>query len=211
MANAGKAAGTVGRIERLRALAEHPNTPEHERNLARHALGRLLKRAAEADREAFAAWAPAWQGEKFQETRGLSLTDITALIRDEIKMLRKIGKQAGATPAGAGALQIPEPIDEAPAEIKIGVRQPHYGLIKISVTGIPEVWGWQRGIVLGSEQWVATGALARLGAELYALGNVYNFDDSDVQADHHHRRYYLNVEAQEPGSKYADRGISHLR
>jgi hypothetical protein len=206
-----KKSGTAGRIERLRALAEHPNTPEHERDLARHALDRLLKRAAETNRAAVTAWAPEWQGEKFADTRGLDLTKITAMIRDEIKMLRKLAKQAAGTPDGAGALAISEPIGEAPAEIKIGVRQPHYGAIKISVTGIPENWGWRRARVNGHEQWVPTAALARLGRELNELGNAYNYDDSDTQRDHFDRRYYLTVCAPEPGSDWVSYSISNVR
>lgn len=36
------------RIERLRALAEHPNTSENEAELARRALARLLKKQPQA-------------------------------------------------------------------------------------------------------------------------------------------------------------------
>jgi hypothetical protein len=201
---------TASRIEKLRALAEHPNTPVHEAEVARHALGRLLAKVAEAGGVAAYSWAPNWQGGKYQDTRHIfDLTVITKLIRDEIKLLRKLGKQAQAAPADA-ALKLLDPIGDAPAEIKIGVRQPHYGSIKISVTGIPQAWGWRWGRDdYGQERWMPTDALRALGRELKALGEAYDYDNSDAMADHFDRRFYLNVEAAEPGSQWVSHGIGH--
>jgi hypothetical protein len=205
--------GTASRIEKLRALAEHPNTPEHEADLARHALTRLLKKAevqAEATRY---AWAPKWQGAKYQDTRDIyNLTVITKRIRDEIKLLRKLGKQAAA--ANGSEIKSFDPIGDAPASIKIGVRQPHYGSIKISVTGIPQDWGWRWGRRNAwdgdtCERWLPTDALEALGRELAVLGNAYNYDNSDIMTDYFDRRYYLNVDAAEPDSEWCSHGIGY--
>lgn len=205
---------TTSRIERLRALAEHPNTPEHEANLARHALARLLKKAETQRETARYTWANKWEGGKYQDTRGLSLTEVTKLIRDEIKLLRKLGKQAAAT--DGAALKSFDPIGDAPAAIRIGVRQPHYGSIKISVTGIPQEWGWRwgkRDAWEGDtcERWIPTDALEALGRELRMLASAYNYDNSDIMTDYFDNRYYLNVDAAEPDSEWCSHGIGYAR
>lgn len=179
------------RIERLRALAEHPNTPEYEAELARHALARLLKKHADRAQ----TWTPRnWLGEKYEATSKLSMTDLTARIRDEIKLLRKLGKQAQAG-ASEGALKISEPIGDAPASIRIGIRQLHYGSLTIWVKGIPQEWGWVCGERNGYACWLATDALKALGQELRDLGNAYNYDNSEIATDYFDRRFYLSVEA----------------
>ena len=205
---------TTSRIERLRALAEHPNTPEHEANLARHALARLLKKAEVQAETTHYTWTPNWQGGKYQDTRSLGLTEVTKLIRDEIKLLRKLGKQAATT--GGAALKSFDPIGDAPASIKIGVRQPHYGSIKISVTGIPQDWGWRwgkRNAWEGDtcERWIPTDALEALGRELRMLASAYNYDNSDIMTDYFDNRYYLNVDAAEPDSQWCSHGIGYAR
>lgn len=189
------------RIERLRALAEHPNTPQYEAELAQHALARLLKKHAEA-------WTPRnWLGGKYEATSKLSMTDLTARIRDEIKLLRNLGKQAQAG-TSEGALKISDPIGDAPANIKIGIRQLHYGSLKIWVKGIPQEWGWVRGERNGHECWLATDALKALGQELRDLGNAYNYDNSEIETDYFDRRFYLSVEAFGPDdTKYASHNI----
>lgn len=190
---------TATRIERLRSLAGDGNPNEHERKLAAAALERMIKRLADAA----PAWAPNWQGEKYQATRGMDMNAITKLIRDEIKMLRKVGKQAAGAAAAEGALKLVEPVGDAPAEIKISIRQPHYGSVNITLSNIPEDWGWRRGDDgYGNERWFATDALEELGRELKALGEAYNYDNGDIMADYFDRRYYLSVEACEPGREY---------
>lgn len=183
---------STSRIEKLRALAEHPNTPVHEADVARHALARLLKRNPSQ------TWVPRnWLGGKYEATSKLSMTDLTARIRDEIKLLRKLGKQAQAG-ASEGALKISEPIGDAPASIKIGIRQLHYGSLTIWVKGIPQEWGWVRCERNGHECWQATDALKALGRELSDLGNAYNYDNSEIETDYFDRRFYLKVEAFAP-------------
>ena len=201
-----RTAKSASRIEKLRALAEHPNTPVHEADVARRALARLLKRNAEQVKTV--TWVPNWQGGKYQDTRKLGMTEITKLIRDEIKLLRKLGKQAATAAGSEGALKISDPIGDAPAEIKIGIRQLHYGSMKIWVKGIPQEWGWVRGERNGYPCWLATDALKALGRELSSLGNAYNYDNSDIMTDCFDRRYYLNVEAFDPDdTSYASHSI----
>jgi hypothetical protein len=201
---------THQRIERLRALAGDGNPNEHEREVARHALDRMLERMTTAQRT---EWTPNWQGEKYRTTRGMGMTEITKLIRDEVKLLRKLGKLA-ANAAAESAVALSEPIGDAPAEIKISISQPHYGSVAVKLTGIPQAWGWRwgkRNAWEGDtcERWIATDALEALGAELSRLGNVYNYDNSDVMTDYFDRRYYLNVNAAEPDSQWASHGVGH--
>ena len=203
--NSTKTAKNTSRTEQLRAVAEHPSTPALERDLARRAMARMLQRAAREDGTPPAAWIPKRQGEMYQATRRSPLTEVTKLIRGEIQLLRKLGKQAQPD---TGEGDASEPIGDAPAEIKISVRQPHHGSINIAVTAIPENWGWRRKTDDdGYEHWDQTDALRQLGNELYALASAYNYDDSDVVVDHYDQRYYLLVDAAEPGSEQASHGI----
>lgn len=203
------ASKTAQRIERLRALAGDGNPNEHEREVARRALGRMIERLGEQR----SAWEPEWQGEKYQSTRGMGMTQITKLIRDEVRLLRKLGKQSAAAKATEAALKISEPIGDAPAEIKISISQPHYGSVSIKLTNIPQDWGWRWGTdprdPWQQERWIPTDALEALGKELNRLGNAYNYDNSDVMTDYFDRRYYLNVDACEPGRTYANHGIGY--
>ncbi len=196
-----KTAAKATRIERLRALAEHPNTPVHEAELARHALARLLKKAdVQAEVKRY-TWAPNWAGAKYADTQNLDLKTIAARIRDEIKLLRKLGKQS-ANSTGSAEIKSFDPIGDAPASIKIGIRARHYGSYEIWVKDIPQEWGWVRGQRNGYECWIATDALKALCDELRSLGNAYNYDNSDIMTDYFDRRYYLSVDAFEPGASY---------
>lgn len=217
MPTAAAASKTTQRIERLTALAGEGNPNQYEREVATMALTRLLKRHAEQQPETAKSytWTPNWQGAKYQETRDIyNLTLITKRIRDEIKLLRKLGKQAAAGTADA-ALKLLDPIGDAPADIKISVRQPHYGSITITLSNIPQEWGWRWGKRNAwdgdtCERWIATDALEALGRELNALANAYNYDNSDMMTDYFDRRYYLSVNACEPGCEYGT-SIGHGR
>lgn len=148
-----------------------------------------------------------WLGGKYEATSKLSMTDLTARIRDEIKLLRKLGKQAQAG-ASEGALKISEPIGDAPASIRIGIRQLHYGSLNIWVKDIPQEWGWVRGERNGYECWLATDDLKVLGQELRDLANAYNYDNSEIETDYFDRRFYLSVEAFGPDdTRYASHRI----
>jgi hypothetical protein len=191
-------AKTTDRIAKLRALAEHPNTPEHEAGAARNYLTRLLARIATAPK-AQPASGYSWEsrmnfvGKKYDSN--LTLTEISKRIKAEIKLARKYG--AGeATP---GSLATVDPIGQAPAGIKFSVRQPHYGAIDITLSNLPAAWAWERGYLqshagpIGKETWVETSALRALKVELKLLMSAYNYDGSDVMTDYFDVRFYGDV------------------
>lgn len=133
------------------------------------------------------------EGTKYQATRGLDYTQIAKLIREDIKALRKSAQG---------------PVGTVPAGVTIGVKQPHPGSIKISVTDIPQAWGWHRGTDrCGEERWLATEDLLEFGRALRALAEAYNYNASDAAGDYTHKRFYLSVTAAAPESKYADHSI----
>jgi hypothetical protein len=104
-------------------------------------------------------------------------------------------RQAGRRRHGWGRPEDLRAHRRRPASIKIGIRQLHYGSFRIWVKGIPQEWGWVRGERNGYECWLPTDELKALGQELGALGNAYNYDNSDVMTDYFDRRFYLSVEA----------------
>ena len=92
------------------------------------------------------------------------------------------------------------------SEIKISIRQPHYGSVHITLSNIPQEWGWtwatDERYPYEAERWQPTAALKAMCRELDALANAYNYDNSEVETDYFDRRYYLSVDAVEPGGTY---------
>lgn len=180
------------KIERVRAIVDHPRTNEHLRAVAAHKLEKLLAQLAEATSSGNYYRIPdGWYGAKYDPKR--SLTDVAKMIREEIKLLRKIGNLESD-----GAVAIPSPIADMPASIKISVRQPHYGSINITLSGIPQEWGWVRGVdprdFWQQERWMHTPALEALIKELNTLMGAYNYDRSDAMVDHFDTNFYGRVD-----------------
>ncbi len=196
---------TAKKIQLLQALIDHPRTGDEERKAGRRMLARLLAKAKEngetiAD-DPKARWADyLTYGPKYTQGAGLSLTDIAKLIRQDIKLARKIGLKA----AGDGALAVPDPIADAPAQIKFSVTREYYsggGSIDIRIKNLPDGWGWamlpdphRQGELC--EQ--ATPALKALAVELGVIHWAYNYDGSDFTTDLFIRRYAGGVEAETP-------------
>lgn len=186
---------TADTIAKMRALAEHPNTPEHEAAAAKRYLARLLARTTTETATRVRSWEDRMNfvGDKYDST--LSLTDIAKRIREEIKLARKYG----ATDAAPGTLATIDPIGNAPAGIKFSVRQPHYGSIDITLKNLPADWAWERGFhrshvgPMGIETWVETEALKALKAELRLVMAAYNYDGSDIMTDYFDKRFYGDV------------------
>jgi hypothetical protein len=189
---------------RLLALIDHPRTGEDERDAARRALKRLDERQAQASSdtqrtgERTHLWNPgAWQGSKYEQTRRLSLTEIAKLIREDIKMSRKAGRVA----PGSADLAIPDPIADAPAEIKYSVRTRYYaggGAIDLTIKNVPAAWGWtEQTDEFGQPQKIATPAFEALFDEVERIHNAYNYDNSDSQADYFERNYWGHVSTEE--------------
>lgn len=173
---------TQQKIELLTALIDHPRTGEAERDAARRMLQRAINKAdtedaptrgsGHVDRRSY--------GAKYDHQHRLSITDIAKLIREDIKLARKIAQRM----AEPGALAITDPIATAPAEIKFGVRSEHFaggGAIDITVKNIPAAWGWtervnERGYTV---RYVAP-ALKVLAVDLRQIMDAYNHNGSDL-------------------------------
>lgn len=126
-------------IRHLLTLIEHPNTGEDERDIARRMLQRIREAhqldhdgPAQVGGDAVTGEAPepgtvghpwlynpgAWAGSKYHQARTLSLTEIAKLIRADLTLARTVGQAA----AGPDAVVVPDPIADAPAQIKYSVR-----------------------------------------------------------------------------------------
>jgi hypothetical protein len=189
-----KKTGIEGRIEKLRALAEHPNTPVHEAALARVALERILERLAAAATSGAEFIDTIWYGAKYAATSKLNVAEISKLIRDEIKLIRKAAK---ATPLGkqAADLKLIDPIGDAPADLKISVRSERFSggcSIDITLINIPEAWKIPAERH-GHPTWTQSPELTAPVRELKGLMNAYNYDGSDTQADYWNVRFYDGI------------------
>ncbi|WP_030277144.1 hypothetical protein [Streptomyces sp. NRRL B-24484] len=184
------------RIQFLQNLIDHPRTSPEERAAAERALARV--RAAEAaagdsaERQGGARpnGLPMWYGEKYD--RKLTVTEIAALIRQDIKLARKLAAKAGPDD-GPGTVKLPNPIGDAPAGVKFSVRSRHGNAIDITVQNTDPAWAWTTKDHNGHPVKVPTETMRTLAVELKTLGNAYNFDGSDITTDYFHRNYYLSL------------------
>lgn len=193
-----KAAGRTAierKLEYLTALISHAGTTEVEVKAAKSARARLAGALEAAAPGPANQWEPRWTGEKYQPGRYLPGTEITALIRAEIKVARALAKYA----AQPGEVAIPDPVTgpiaAAPPGIRFGARILHHGSIAITVENVPAEWGYGTygEDFHGNPCEAPSPALYELGVALDTLGNQWNYDDSDPQVDHFNRGYYLNV------------------
>jgi hypothetical protein len=198
---------TADTIAKMQALADHPNTPEHEAAAAKRYLTRLLARTA-ADAASKQGGIHQYSredrlhfiGEKYDSK--LTMTEIAKRIREEIKLARKYG----AADTAPGTLATIDPIGAAPAGIKFSVRQPHYGSIVITLKNLPADWAWTRGVNRqGAPAPVDTEALKALKAELRLVLSAYNYDGSDIYTDHFDVNFYGSVDVDYPEVPASDR------
>jgi len=192
---------THNKIARLTALAEHPNTPVHEAALARHALSRILAKIAEAGGKTPGYVDRRWYGAKYDHTHKLTTVDIAKLIRDEIKLLRKVAKNAG-TVADEAALKTVDPIGDMPAQIKVSVRSQYYSggsSIDITVTNVPVEWGFVAAAQPTQyRRFDRSPALDALVGALKSAMDAYNHDGSDIMTDYFDKRFMGFVEVVHP-------------
>lgn len=132
-----------------------------------------------------------WFGDRYDSS--LRTADITRLLREEIKLSRKIGKiPSDGNPA------LVDLIADAPASIRFSVRTPHYGSIRIELSGVPKEWGWTFGSDWKrpwmGEHWMETPALEALKKQLSVMMNTYNYDGSDPMVDHFNVNFYGSVD-----------------
>lgn len=186
------------RIATLRDLIEKTNH-DGERSNAARALARLLDGQAKTD-GGESGWNlyNRWYGDKYHLTTGKTLTEIAKMIRADIKLARDLAKK---TPAVPGDVAIIDPIGDAPAEIKFGVRTQYYsggGSIEIIVRNIPDLWGFTTVTDdWGHKRAMPTAALKTLAKELKAVSNAYNHDGSNAQIDYFDKRFYGGVSTED--------------
>jgi hypothetical protein len=183
----------LARIERVRAIVDHPRTNEHLRAVAAHKLEKLLVQLGNVNATVTTArQGRTWYGAKYDHTGAQRTTDIAKLIREEIKLARKLAKDGGGAPA------LIDPIGDAPASIKFGVRSEYFSggsAIDITVKGVPQEWGWeQKKNEYGRMRWVHTPAMRALFDELKKVMAAYNHDGSDIMTDYFDVRFYGSVE-----------------
>lgn len=132
-----------------------------------------------------------WFGDRYDSS--LRTADITRLLREEIKLSRKIGK----TPSDGNPALV-DLVADAPASIKFSVRTPHYGSIRIELSGVPKEWGWTFGSDWKrpwmGEHWMETPALEALKKQLSVMMNTYNYDGSDAMVDYYNTNFYGTVD-----------------
>lgn len=174
------------KIERLIALINHARTCPVERAAGERMLQRALKAMEEAPAISIE------YGDKYAATRSLNTTEVAKLIRQDVKLARKVG----VTGEAAAAVALRNPIGDAPAEIKFRVHTEYFAggsSITIKIDNIPEQWGFEERDVYGHPAMMPTAALQELADELAALMAPYNYDGSDTQADYWDVRFYAQV------------------
>jgi hypothetical protein len=182
------------KIGLLNALINHPRTGEAERDAARRMLQRVVAKARTegvqikdsgvVDRRVY--------GAKYDHTHTMDIADIAKQIREDIKLARKIAKQA----AEPGALATVDPLANAPVEMKFGVRISRFSggcALDIRIKNVPAGWWTERTDDRGDTGKFATPALKAVAAELRQIMDAYNHDGSDLLTDYSDVRFYGDV------------------
>ncbi len=201
----------TAKINALTALINHPKTGEGEKAAAARMLERMRAKA-EADGQDTSTRTWGYQlpevayGSK--RTGYIPLKEVAALIREDIKMARKIGKTA----AKAGGVAIADPIADAPDDFKFGVRMaPRGSSLYITIKNVPADWWVDEAPYWDDKAPTRKAAGPRLQAladALYAIAWSYNYDGSDAQVDYFNRGFYEHVEADGHGESEYLRTIS---
>ncbi|WP_040833426.1 hypothetical protein [Nocardia brevicatena] len=155
------------RINRLRALINHPNTGAEERATAQRMLDRIL------DRGGYHPVGDRTYGNRHHRVgKHADLKAVAEMIRADIALARI----AFAAPTRPGEPALRDPLGDAPLEIVITVDIPHPDCIDITIDNVPRDWGWtyDDGIETISP------ALQELATELADIMNGYNRDGSDI-------------------------------
>ncbi|MFE4329657.1 hypothetical protein ACFRQM_09395 [Streptomyces sp. NPDC056831] len=191
---------TQKKIERLRALIDHPRTADNERSAAERMLRRVLDRAKADNVQLGGAGCVDTRvyGEKYDQVRDLGLAEIAKLMRQDVKLARKLGQQE----AEPSALALMDALGTMPAPIKISIKSRYYsggGSIDIRVKGIPYDWGFvKEEDMRGHMRTVPSPALAAVLADLKVIHWAYNYDGGDPYAEYAHRNYLGAVDYERP-------------
>lgn len=197
-------------VQKLKELIERGAT-EGERDAARRMLERALRKAAKSGgtapggKGAGAAAGSGFEdhrvyGSKYDQVSRMGLAEIAALMRQDVKLARKLGDG----PAEPGDLAISNPLAAMPKGVKVSIRSEYFsggGAIRIRVKEIPEDWGF----VTEPDRYrpdvmvkVPSPAFAVALDQLREIHWAYNYDGSDIQVDHFDRNYYGGVDYDRP-------------
>lgn len=119
-----------------------------------------------------------WTGEKYQETKSLSTTDIAKLIRAEAKKKFPNVKTSITTQYFSGG-----------SSIRIEIKSCPFNPINPM-----RAWEEKVNPYALSQESIYTEEGQELRDELKAIGNKYNYDKSDSMIDHFDVNFYFNVE-----------------
>jgi hypothetical protein len=188
---------TIAHLERL---IDHDRTSEEERGAAHRALQRIAEAyefhsaAQRSEGPGFLYNPGAWAGEKYCSTAGLAETEIAKLIRQDIKLARKVGRR---TAPKNGEVAVPDPLGDAPRAINFSVRTRYsstHAAIDVTIKNIPEDWGWTTEFDgWGNPIRTATPAMVALYREVEKIHAAYNYDNSDAMTDYFDRKYWGSV------------------
>ncbi|WP_433560398.1 hypothetical protein ACQP1O_22085 [Nocardia sp. CA-151230] len=159
------ATATMGRIQRLRSLIEHPRTGAAERAAAQRMLDRLLSRTGggvhrTGDRT--------YGARHDRPGRHAGLSRIADMIGEDIALARVL-----TLPGGDGDLATRSALRDAPGQLTYTVETPYDAGILITVGNIPPGWACD-------PDGFDTPALRALVEELTDLMNAYNHDGGDI-------------------------------
>lgn len=141
-----------------------------------------------------------WYGEKYEQVKRLSTTEIAKRIREDIKLARKVETTLGT--ATGTDLAVPDSLAALatmPKCIKVSVTTEYFSggsAIHVRVYNLPEKgWGYVRETDMwGQPRWVPGPELKAILTALKEIHGSYNFDGSDPMVDYFHVNYYGDVE-----------------
>ncbi|WP_333746217.1 hypothetical protein [Streptomyces sp. IBSBF 2950] len=195
----------------LENLIFHARTGAGERAAAERMLDRAIEAAREAGQIAAQAdedsGAGTWYGyrlptvsygEKYDEVRNMSLTEIAKRIREDIKVARKVAEKLG-TGSEVALVDPLAALAAMPKQIKVSVTRDYFsggGSIDVRIYNLPEKgWGYvQERDMWDKLRWVEGPELRGIVTALEKIHRAYNYDGSDAQVDYFHVNYYGHVE-----------------
>jgi len=197
------------KVAAMRTMIGHASTSEEERAAAQRGLARLAQSydldgtTGVTTAERWLYNPGAWQGERYDSVKRMTLTEIAKLMREDYKLARKVGRRTApklgqAVPGEVAAF---DPIGDAPAEIKVSIRTEYYsggGAIRVMIKNVPQDWGWTDEIDRHNYSFKqATPAMEAFIGAVQEIHRAYNYDNSDAMTDHFDRNYWGTVDTEQ--------------
>lgn len=207
-----QADGLAHQIGVLRDIIARDSTPPGERSAAERALNRLLTKVDKAAKDGqqevrigdrYYRMPERVYGAKHDLVRHMSTKEIAQVVRQDIAFARKLGKQT----AKKGAVKFPDPIGDAPAQVRfyVSMRYGCPGTITVTVKNVPDQWWEERedhNFNPPRPYREPQEPLQTLGTALHDLLWSYNYDASDPMVDLVDKRFYQHVRAHAVDDKF---------